>query len=119
MKRGILIDVVERSVTEIDVTQKISHHLRCDMIDVVMYSDSEDIYVDDSWRFNTENYVNTYFEIEGVTKPICSNGLILGIDHQTGKSVSTTLSLEEVKSKIKFLTFIPTPKNEGFVFVWK
>lgn len=118
MKKGILIDVVKRSVTEIEVTEKISNHIRCEMIEVVELSDTEDIFIDESWRFNTDNYENGFFKIEGINEPIGSNGLIMGINHETGESISTSLSVEEVVSKITFLTFIPTPKNGGFFFVW-
>jgi len=118
MKKGILIDVVKRSVTEIEVIENIPQYLRCEMIDFVELSDTEDIFIDESWRFNTDNYDNCYFKIEGVNEPICSNGLIMGINHETGESISTSLSVEEVVSKITFLTFIPTPKNKGFFFVW-
>lgn len=103
MKKGILIDVVRRSVTEIEVTENIPQYLRCEMIEVVELSDTEDIFIDESWRFNTDNYDNCYFKIEGVNEPICSNGLIMGINHETGESISTSLSVEEIISKITFL----------------
>jgi hypothetical protein len=53
---------------------------------------------------------------EGMKEPISGNGLILGIDHETGETKDTTLSVEYVREKVEFLIFIPTPMNNGFFF---
>jgi hypothetical protein len=34
---------------------------------------------------------------------IAGNGLILGLDVETGESISTTLNLDEVKNNVRFV----------------
>jgi hypothetical protein len=124
MEKGILIDVVNRSVTEVMVTKdnngsslpSMYGHLRCEMIEVVSFFEQDDIYVDEEGLYRTENYNNGFFMFEGMKEPISGNGLILGIDHETGETKDTTLSVEYVREKVEFLIFIPTPKNNGFFF---
>ena len=126
MEKGILIDVVNRSVTEVMVTKdengsslpSMYGHLRCEMFEIVDFFEQDDIYVDEEGLYRTENYDNGFFLFEGMVNPISGNGLILGIDHETGESKDTTLSVEYIREKVKFLTFIPTPKNNGFFFEW-
>ena len=126
MEKGILIDVVNRSVTEVMVTKdnngsslpSMYGHLRCEMFEVVSFFEQDDIYVDEEGLYRTENYDNGFFMFEGMKEPISGNGLILGIDHETGESEDTTLSVEYVREKVEFLSFIPTPKNNGFFFKW-
>ena len=45
-----------------------------------------------------------FFSYKGYPQPLSGNGLILGIDHETGESIDTTLTIDEVKENVKFLT---------------
>ena len=44
-----------------------------------------------------------FFMYKGLHQPLCGNGLILGIDHETGESVDCSLTIEEVRSNVKFM----------------
>jgi hypothetical protein len=88
------------------------------MIEVVSFFEQDDIYVDEEGLYRTENYNNGFFMFEGMKEPISGNGLILGIDHETGETKDTTLSVEYVREKVEFLTFIRTPKNIGVFIKW-
>jgi hypothetical protein len=45
-----------------------------------------------------------FFKIEGYHEFLPGNGLILGYDDETGDSSDTTLTIDEIKSMVKFNT---------------
>ena len=101
--KGILIDVKNRTITEHEIgkgLEPIYEKIGCELFDIVNIDDSNDVYVDDEGLYKE----NDFFSIEGGHQPFRGNGLVLGIDNNSGKSVSTTLTVEKVTEMIKFHT---------------
>ena len=107
MKRCILIDVEEKTISEVYIgtgIQPIYDVLKCEMFECVYIDNVNTIYVDEEGLLNlTPNTM--FFSFEGGYQPLSGNGLIMGTDENTGESVDTTLSVEEVRSKVKFHTY--------------
>lgn len=101
--RAILIDPTERSLTEVDYNgdwKTISKHLDCELFDVV-FTDFGDVYVDDEGLLRQEQ---KFFMLQGVPYPLAGRGLVFGpVDHD-GDTTPATISIEELESKVKFLT---------------
>ena len=108
MTRGILIDVTNKTITEVVVTENerglqlssIYEHVGCEFFEVVNIGD-HDIYVDEEGLFKSDL---KFFEWEGYPQPLAGNGLIMGFDSNTGKSINCELTIDYVKSKVKFLS---------------
>ena len=106
MKKGILIDVHNREIKEVvieDNIDSIYEQIKCDTFDVVQIHEENDVYVDDN-GLNNLNERSMFFQYKGCHQPLSGNGLILGIDHESGESIDTTLTIDEVKKNVKFLT---------------
>jgi hypothetical protein len=102
--KAILIDVENQEVTEVehdDTLESIYYHVDCRTFDVVNIDGVNSIYVDDEGLFVEDQL---YFEYSGGTHKVqlAGNGLILGLNEE-GDTVTTTLTLEHVKSKVTFL----------------
>lgn len=110
MKKGILINVNNETVTEVILKEdergssllSMREHIGCDLVACVSLGEN-DIWVDDEGLLKI-NSDTKFFYIDDVGEPLCGNGLIMGYDSNTGRSVSTTLTIEQVKSKVRFLT---------------
>ena len=105
MKKGILIDVEKREIKEVvieDTLDSIYEQIKCDTFDCVQIHEENDVYVDDNGLFSLTPY-SKFFHYKTYPQPICGNGLILGIDHESGESIDTTLTIEEVKKNVKFM----------------
>jgi len=110
MTKGILIDVKNKTITEVTVEKSsdgtqldsMYKHLGCEMVEVVSLGEN-DIYVDEEGLLKLTPSTN-FFMCEGYPQPLPGNGLILGYDESTGNNIDTTLTVEEVKRKVKFLT---------------
>ena len=104
IKKAILIDVNQQIVKEIYISDSIDaihDAVECECFTVAQVNENNDVFVDDNGLFTKDKF----FNFEGAHQPFAGNGLILGIDHETGESINTTLSIEEVKAKVTFLTF--------------
>jgi hypothetical protein len=105
MKKGILINVIEKSITPVLVEegiQSIYNAIGCSTFEVVEYNNENDIYVDEEGLLSLTPE-SKFFQIKGYPQPICGNGLILGFDDETGESKDTTLSVMELIDKVLFL----------------
>jgi hypothetical protein len=105
MKKGILIDVVKREVRHVeidDTLQSIYDTIGCDTFDCVQIHDENDVYVDDNGLLNLTPH-SKFFHYKTYPQPLCGNGLILGINHDNGESIDTTLTIEEVKRDVRFM----------------
>ena len=111
MSRAILIDVENRTISEVDVVrdeqgsqlQSIYGHLKCSTFEVVGYDYENDVYVDEEGLM----YMNDdtkFFKLENYPQPLAGNGLIMGFDDETGENGDTKLSIDEVKSQVKFMS---------------
>ena len=97
--KGILINPFDETVKEVNILGNIEDIYlltECSTFDIVRISDTEDLYVDDEGLLKD----NRYFTIYG--KPIAGRGLIMSHDVE-GNSVSTTLSLQEIKDVVEWL----------------
>ena len=106
MKKCILIDVKNETIEEIFIGEGIEpiyEAIEVDCFDVVGFDEKNDVYVDDNGLLNLSPS-SKFFSIEGYHQPLAGNGLIMGIDHESGESIDTTLSVEYVKSIVKFHT---------------
>lgn len=102
-KKAILIDVNEQSVTEIYLVPDLDamyNAIQCDCFTTAEIDENNDVFVDDNGLFTKDKF----FNFDGAHQPFAGNGLILGINHETGESVDTTLTLEEVRARVTFLT---------------
>ena len=107
MKKCILIDVENETIEEVIIgegIQPIYDVLKCELFECVYIDDVNSIYVDEEGLLKL-TMDTKFFSIEGGYQPYAGNGLIMGTDFNTGESIDTTLTLEEVKSKVKFHTY--------------
>lgn len=111
MSRGILIDVENKTISEVEVVRdetgsqlpSIYGHLKCSTFEVVGYDYKNDVYVDEEGlMFMNDN--TKFFKLKNYSQPLSGNGLIMGFDDETGENGDTKLSLEEVKEQITFMS---------------
>ena len=111
MKKGILIDVQNRTITEVEVTkdsndselQSMYNHIKCGMVECVSLNDENDVWVDEEGLLTLTPF-SMFFKIGGYPDFLSGNGLILGFNDETGDSSDTTLTIDDVKSKVTFHT---------------
>jgi len=105
MKKGILIDVLKKSFTEVEVGdyKDIQKKIGVRNFDVVEIDEANDVYVDDEGLLNLTQFT-MFFMYKGFPNPIAGNGLVLGINHEDGDSISTTLTVEHLKENVTFYT---------------
>lgn len=58
------------------------------------------IFVNDEGLFGAQNF----FEFKGAHQPFAGNGVVVGSDLDSGDSIDVHSSLNEIKSKVKFLS---------------
>jgi hypothetical protein len=104
MKKGILINVNDKSFTEVEVGEytDIYKHLGCELFDVVNVDENNDVYVDEEGLLNLTPE-SKFFVIDGFPQPLCGHGLVLGIDQETGDSVNTSIKIDELKKMVTFM----------------
>ena len=105
--KAILIDVHNKDIKEIEHDGKLENIydlIDCRAFDLVTIDDVNTIFVDDEGILKD----NLYFEYSGNERVMqfAGSGLVLGYNGE-GKTISTTLSVEDVKGKVRFL-------GEGF-----
>lgn len=106
MRKGILIDVFNESITEVQVEkgiQPIYDLLKCHTFEVVGLDDNNDIYVDEEGLLSLTPE-SKFFTIEGGHQPLAGNGLVLGFNPETGATLDCSYDIEVLKSKVKFHT---------------
>ena len=105
--KAILIDVHNKDIKEIEHDGKLENIydlINCRAFDLVTIDDVNAIFVDDEGILKD----NLYFEYSGNERVMqfAGSGLVLGYNGE-GKTISTILSVEDVKGKVRFL-------GEGF-----
>ena len=105
--KAILIDVHNKDIKEIEHDGKLENIydlIDCRAFDLVTIDDVNAIFVDDEGILKD----NLYFEYSGNERVMqfAGSGLVLGYNGE-GKTISTILSVEDVKGKVRFL-------GEGF-----
>lgn len=107
--RAILIDPIERSITEIehDDSLPIAAHLGCDWIDRVALTPRDDLWIDDEGRL-VYPHPSGYFKIGGHI--MCGRGLVLG--HEDGDCKGTHLPIEVIRRAVEWID-TPPPEDVG------
>ena len=106
--RAIKINPETRTITEVDCNgladeQSIvggnieSAHYFDNGVDRIMVNESGlySLPADSAW-----------FIVEGAFNPFKGNGVVVGVDENTGDTVDAKISLEDLKSKVRFLTHV-------------
>jgi len=102
MKNGILIDPTTQTIQWVEVQdyKDIYKHVKCEMFEPVDINETNTIWVDEEFHYKDGN---DWFFFKGTHTPIKGLGLILGNDNETGDSCDCTLSIDSVKSNVKFM----------------
>ena len=102
--KAIFIDSKNREVKEVQITgdlQSCYETIGCGMVECALYFDDHDsIMVDEEGLFNQE--CNEFFFVKGGHQPFAGNGLVVGTANM-GEATDTKITLDEVKSKVKFM----------------
>jgi Domain of unknown function (DUF3846) len=100
--RAILIDPVERTITEVEHDgnyKSIYPQLGCDLFTCVYLENDDAIFVDDEGLLKGGQH---FFKVNTYPQPLAGRGLILGCDAD-GETVGATISLAEITERITFL----------------
>ena len=102
--KAILIDVYNKEIREVDydgTLDFIYFNLACRTFDVVRIDDVNSIFIDDEGLLRQNQLYFEYPSSNGSFQ-LAGSGLVLGVDDE-GNSISPTLTVEDVKSKVNFL----------------
>ena len=100
--RAILIDPVERTITEVEHDgnyKSIYPQLGCDLFTCVYLENDDAMFVDDEGLLKGGQH---FFKLNTYPQPLAGRGLILGCDAD-GETAGATISLEEITGRITFL----------------
>jgi len=107
--KAILIDVHSQTIKEVEIEKNASvnighiyEHLKCDCFTSVGIDENNDVFVDDEGLLKLTP-LSKFFLYKGYPQPLAGNGLIVGIDHNDGDSVDTTLTIHEVAQNVIFM----------------
>lgn len=102
--RAILIDPVARTITEVQWNGDFHHIYQltdCDQYDCARINEHGDgIYIDDEGLYKEDQ---VFFHHADYPNPLAGKGLILGCD-KYGESVAPHTTLDEVRSKLSWVT---------------
>lgn len=103
--RGILLDPATSSITEIEVPanwRAIAPAIDADLFDVVrVRDDGHVLYVDDEGLLKSPVHTATIWH--GYPSPLVGKLLLLGTNSE-GDTISATMSVEEVRNSVGFVT---------------
>lgn len=108
-KKGFLINSKDETITVVEVTdyKDIQKKVGCDLFDVVQLDEQNDVYVDDEGLLNLDKD-SKFFGFKGSELRLAGNGLVLGINHNTGDSKDSTMSIEFLKERVEFFNYEQT-----------
>jgi hypothetical protein len=102
--RAYVIDSTNETVTEATYNGNHTEIYKLgsfDTFDVVTFNEYGDtVFVDDNGLI-IEEYPR-FFKIEGTYNPLAGNGVVLGLDRETGDSVDPKISLKELQKLVSF-----------------
>lgn len=101
--KGILIDAENKTITEVELGKKLEDMyrvLRVARVDTATFDDKNDVWVDDD---GLNKGLEFFFYYEDGSQPFAGNGLVLGVGKR-GSTIDTTLTVDQVKAKVEFLT---------------
>lgn len=105
----ILIDVKNKEVKEVILDKEKKtikqwyEHIGCDMVETGTWIDETNSIMVDEEGLLKLKHDSMFFTYKGGHQPFCGNGLVVGCNNE-GESVSTTLTVEYVKERVKFHT---------------
>ena len=104
--RSIKIDAKNKTVEVIELDDKDSlkemQKVVGGYIEVAHDDGKNTLYVDEEGFYKGGQ---DFFTYEGAHQPFVGNGIFCGINHKNGKTVKCTLTVEEVRSKVRFISF--------------
>lgn len=105
MKKALLIDVVAKQITEVEIGdyKDIYKHIGngCNLFEIpIELENGDSIFIDEEGLLKE---VHGGFMMAGWRYPLCGNGVILGQDDE-GDSVSYKSSIEEIKRAVIFVS---------------
>lgn len=104
MKKAIFIDAKKREIREVSLSpDQTLHALQKAVggfIELVRVDDQNDLYVNEEGLING---TQEFFSFMGAHQPFAGNGVIIGVTVE-GESCDTTLTLDQIKGRVKFLT---------------
>lgn len=111
--KAILIDVRYNVIKEVElnpfekVLDEMYRLIGCNMVEVAMDilkdEKTNTVWVDEEGLLGLDQN-SKFFTVEGGHQPFAGNGLILGADLRTGKSIDVSLTVEDVQRVVKFHT---------------
>ena len=118
--RAILIDVENKQVSEVEISDKnflmnVYDYLKCDLIDTaIIIDDINSIYVDDEGLLKEQKH---FFTFDG-RGPFAGNGLISAIDDE-GNGVATQLDIEEIRKRVSYIDWTDPNRKPMIEPSWK
>ena len=106
--RAIKINSETRTITEVDCNGLADEQsIVGGMIGIAHYFDNgvDSIMVNEEGLFMLPQDTG-WFIVEGAYDPFKGNGVVVGVDENTGDTVDAQISLEDLKSKVRFLTHV-------------
>lgn len=101
----IIIDAEKREVVEYSVVGKTLDTMQKIVGGYIErayeINDTNEIYVNEDGLLTGEN---NFFTYEGAHQPFAGNGVIVGVDYDDGDTIGTTMTVEEVRKKVRFMT---------------
>ena len=100
--KAIKINTAARTIEEINVEGLEDMQAAVDgYIEVATEVDKKNtLYVNEDGMFLQEDF----FTIEGGHQPFRGNGIVVGFNYRTGESKDASVSIGEVRAKVKFFT---------------
>src|ERR1035437_9813871 len=98
--RVIIIDAKKREIREEDIKGDLAslQEVVGGYIELVRYSDQEDVYVNEAGLLHGEQ---NFFSLRGFLQPLAGNAVIIGSSEE-GRQEPTKLTLEEVRKNVSF-----------------
>jgi hypothetical protein len=111
-----LIDPFKREVTEVHFAgdyKQIYPLIDCDCFDIARINEHGDgICVDDEGLYREEQ---AFFYFTDYPQPLAGKGLVLGCRASDGETIAPTITLEQLKAKVKFV--MPLRINGEFTWI--
>lgn len=101
--KAILIKTEDHLIEEVDIAeglQPMYDAIGCDCVTTLQLDDKNTAWLDDEGLLKR----NSLFAYKDYPNPLAGNCLILGSDWETGDSVDTTKTVDEIKAAIRFIT---------------
>lgn len=114
--KAILINATAKTVTEVDIDKsKYGQHScqpyydligeECNMIQIATELPNGDtIFVDEESLLRDSMYTRGWFDVDA-HQPFCGSGVVVGTDEETGETIDCKSTVEEIRAKVKFLTY--------------